>query len=122
MKKIIMAATAAILLHTAGNAQQAQDSTKSVLVRVENAGNCISKYHSERKAVRIAMPLGLALSAPSLHSGFAPSGDRSKVMQVIGVTTLGVTLAYCVYTSLRSERWLKRAGLELTGGGVAFKF
>jgi len=94
-------------------------SQDSVLIRVTTAGNYFKHYHTERKRALFFGGFFIAVGQIPLWTGIR---NDEQVVKYLGYGTVGAGLVYFIVQSLHAERWLKRAGIELSGDGVKFLF
>jgi hypothetical protein len=109
------------LLFTA-KAQQT-DSTairlKALETKIAYSGTCMKRYHQERKMGYMVGGISLAVSAAPIYEGIK---DGNPGFTGLGVAIGGAGVLFLAVKVFRAERWLKRAGVEMSGDGMRFVF
>lgn len=69
----------------------------------------------------IAYAIALVVNIPANYSYYANGGDwKFSILFTLGITTVGVTLAYFIFSSFRKIKWTERPALKLTGSVLSF--
>lgn len=104
-----------------GNAQTTTITERltALELKVSMSGDYLKKYHTERKRALVFGGFFMGVGQIPLWTGIK---QNEPIMEYIGYGTVGVGFLYLIGQTIAAERWMKKAGIELSGNGVKFLF